>query len=444
MDTDISQKGALGPPYADHLRRMDVRLATALEAAGLDGLVVFAGDLKTVFRDDLDYPFRVEPYFKAWVPLTRAPGSWLKLIPGARPVLIYLQEEDFWQAPPHDPEGYWAEHVEVRPVRTAAEARNALGNDLSRHAAIGEGVPKELGFGAINDRTILDHLDYFRAYKTPYEIACLERAAARAVAGHRAVERAFGTGASELELHQRYLEATSQRETELPYSSIVALNRHACVLHYQHLDAAPAQRVLSLLLDAGADFNGYASDITRTWTTDEGEFRDLIISMDALQQAICRMVLAGTDFVELNEETHRHLAAVLAQHGLVTCPAEQAYDMGITRTFLPHGLGHLLGLQVHDAGGHQTEPDGSRRPPPAEHPFLRLTRTLAPGFVLTIEPGLYFIPALLERLEGPRRAAVDWAVVERLAPFGGVRIEDDVVVTEGEPRNLSRDAFTRA
>jgi Xaa-Pro dipeptidase len=92
-----------------------------------------------------------------------------------------------------------------------------------------------------------------------------------------------------------------------------------------------------------------------------------------------------------------------------------------------------------------TAPDGSRRDPPPEHPMLRLTRTLEPGFVVTIEPGLYFIPSLLERLrKGEQRDALDWRAVDALTRFGGIRVEDDVLVTDSGARNLSRPALKAA
>ena len=83
---------------------------------------------------------------------------------------------------------------------------------------------------------------------------------------------------------------------------------------------------------------------------------------------------------------------MLRDHKIVTCSADEAVSTGITRGFLPHGLGHLLGLQVHDAGGRLADTAGRKREPPAQDPYLRLTRTLQPGVVFTIEPGLYFIP----------------------------------------------------
>ena len=116
-------------------------------------------------------------------------------------------------------------------------------------------------------------------------------------------------------------------------------------------------------------------------------------------------------------------------------------ETGLTGTFLPHGLGHLLGLQVHDAAGRQISPDGELRAPPDGHPYLRLTRRLEPGFVVTIEPGIYFIASLLAKLDGKMRARLDWGAVERFLPYGGIRIEDNLVIETSGRRNLTREAF---
>ena len=159
------------------------------------------------------------------------------------------------------------------------------------------------------------------------------------------------------------------------------------------------------MIDAGAEFKGYAADITRTYSASAtDDFAALIASMDALQQRICAEVKPGVDFVVLHAFTQRQLAAVLCEHKLVTCSADEAVATGITRGFLPHGLGHLLGLQVHDAGGHLADTTGKKREPPAQDPYLRLTRTLQPGVVVTIEPGIYFIPTLLRATAGEPRS----------------------------------------
>ena len=127
----------LASEYGAHLAIMDQRLDDALRAAGFDGAIIFAGDEKIVFRDDQTYPFRVEPYFKAWVPLTQAPGSFLRLVPGQRPMLVYKQLEDYWHEPPSDPAGYWTPHFDIRVVRSEAEARKLSGAG-PRWVAIGE------------------------------------------------------------------------------------------------------------------------------------------------------------------------------------------------------------------------------------------------------------------------------------------------------------------
>jgi Xaa-Pro dipeptidase len=115
---------------------------------------------------------------------------------------------------------------------------------------------------------------------------------------------------------------------------------------------------------------------------------------------------------------------------------------GVTSAFFPHGLGHPIGLQVHDVAGFQASETGGTIARPQGHPYLRMTRALEPGMVVTIEPGLYFIDMLLDELRAkPVAADIDWSQVERFRPYGGIRIEDDVVCTDGDPENLTRDAF---
>jgi Xaa-Pro dipeptidase len=442
MNPSRNDDSRFGAPYLEHLERMCARIEAALAAERYDGLCVFAGPERLVARDDIAYPFRVEPYFKALVPLPRAAGSVLKIVPGRRPELRYLQADDYWQAPPADPEGFWTDAVDIRVVRSEQDAERGLVEPGRRFAAIGDPGAAAAAFAAADDAALLARLDFERAWKTPYEVECIAAASRTAVEGHRAAAEAFAAGAAEFEIHAAFLAATEQRESELPYGAIVALGPHASVLHYQHLERMRRAPDASFLLDAGVEHLGYASDVTRTWVRSAEEFQALIDSMDGLQQTLCGEVAAGVDFVALHARAHELLAHVLVEHGIVTCSADEALAAGITRVFLPHGLGHLLGLQVHDAGGRQIAPDGSRREPPPEHPYLRLTRVLEPGFVLTIEPGLYFIASLLRGLSDADRRRIDWDAVERLAPYGGIRVEDDVLVLDRGIRNLTREAFT--
>jgi Xaa-Pro dipeptidase len=167
--------------------------------------------------------------------------------------------------------------------------------------------------------------------------------------------------------------------------------------------------------------------------------------MDAMQQAIIDKVEVGRDYRDLHIDAHRLLAAILVDAELATGDPDTLLDTGVTAAFFPHGLGHLLGIQVHDVGGFMADESGNTIDPPAGHPFLRLTRILEEDMVLTIEPGLYVIDMLLEKLRGtPAESHVNWKSVDWLRPFGGIRIEDDVRVLVNSRENLTRDAFAVA
>jgi Xaa-Pro dipeptidase len=198
------------------------------------------------------------------------------------------------------------------------------------------------------------------------------------------------------------------------------------------------------LIDAGAQYRGYASDITRTYAAFPGRFADLIELLDAAQLRLCDEIVAGRDYREVHLSAHRAVGDVMHAIGLTTVSGEAALDRGVTSVFFPHGIGHLLGLQVHDVGGVMGDLKGSERKRPEGHPYLRLTRMLEPGVVVTVEPGIYFIESLLAAAAGDtRRSLIDWAVVEELRPFGGIRIEDNVATTASTPENMTREAFAQ-
>ncbi|MFM8354788.1 MAG: M24 family metallopeptidase, partial [Gammaproteobacteria bacterium] len=213
--------------------------------------------------------------------------------------------------------------------------------------------------------------------------------------------------------------AADHTSAELPYHSIIATNAHGALLHYQHYDRVPPSVRRSFLIDAGATAYGYAADITRTYvdpTAPDGAlFAALIDALDVEQQTLIDQIRPGLPYPDLHVLAHRAVARVLCDHGVLRCSADTAFETGLTRTFLPHGLGHLLGLQTHDVGGLQADPEGTPRPPPPEYPSLRLTRTIEVDQVFTIEPGIYFIPMLLDdAAAGPHRALLNAAALEQL------------------------------
>lgn len=434
--------------YADHLATLQTRAATALERAGLDHLVIPSGTVHYQVFDDRDYPYAVNPHFKAWLPLTRTPGSWLVVAPGARPKLIYLQPRDYWHVVPDAPSGYWVEHFDIVVIRKPEDAQQHLPRNAARCAILGEPQSALGQYGAYkpnNPQAVVDHLDYHRAFKTPYELAMLRTANRHAVRAHRAAERAFRAGASEFGIHLAYCQAAGQDTTELPYGNIVALNEHAAVLHYTELGRLAPDPVRSFLIDAGASHAGYAADVTRTWATDTGsEFQSMIDAVDTAQQAMVAQVRAGTDYRQIHLDAHLALSGVLRDFGVLRVSPEEAVATGVSAAFFPHGIGHGIGLQVHDVGGFIAAETGGAIAKPDGHPYLRLTRTLAADMVVTIEPGVYFIDMLLEDLRSAGKGdAVDWDRIEAFKPYGGIRIEDDVVCTDDAPENLTRDAWAQ-
>jgi Xaa-Pro dipeptidase len=432
----------LAPLYTQHLTTLRERADKALALGGFDHLVIASGTPLRKFLDDQDYPFVANPHFRHWLPLN-IPGSWIVYTPGHKPKLIFLQPKDYWHVVPAAPSGYWVEHFDIEIVRDATDAVALLPNANTGRAIIGPECPTVPGAEANNPQAVLDYLHWHRSYKTPYELELMREASRVGTRAHRAAEQAFRAGESEIGIHMAYLAAADQIDAELPYASIVALNEHGAVLHYTHFDRqAPAQS-RSFLIDAGGSAAGYASDITRTYAAKgHAEFQALIDSVDVAQRGFAAKVRAGQSYPDLHIHAHHVLAEVLREHGIIRMSAESAVSSGVTSAFFPHGLGHPIGLQVHDVAGFQASEAGGTIARPQGHPYLRMTRVLEPGMVVTIEPGLYFIDMLLEEVRAkPVSSDIDWARVERLRPYGGIRIEDDVVCTDGEPENLTRDAF---
>lgn len=432
--------------YASHVSVLQQRTERALERGGFDHLVVPSGMLHYQLFDDRDYPYAVNPQFKAWAPLTQNPGSWLVVTPGQRPKLVYLQPFDYWHVVPQAPAGYWVERFDIVVIRTPDEARTHLPPDAARCAILGEPQSALGDVTPNNPAPVLDYLEYHRAYKTAYEVEMMRIASRIGVRAHRAAEAAFRRGAAEFDIHLAYCAAARQDAVELPYRNIVALNEHGAVLHYTELDRDAPAESRSFLIDAGASHAGYACDITRTYARDtSGEFQSLIDAVDAAQQRMCAQVRAGTDYRRIHLDAHLTLAGILGEFGILRLSPESALETGVSGVFFPHGLGHGIGLQVHDVAGFAESDRGGTIPRPDGHPYLRLTRTLEPGMVVTIEPGIYFADLLLDGLrKGPHAGAVDWDRIERLRPYGGIRIEDDVVCTDADPINLTRDAYAEA
>ncbi len=429
--------------YAAHIQHLDTAYQIALEGTGFDAVLVHSGRLerKSAF-DDQDWPFRAVPAFEHWADI-EWPDSAIVVRRGAPPLLVAHANQSFWEKPKTPDWDLLKAGLQVEQI-TKFEALKAHSSS-GKVAFIGhnQAAAQSLDISSehFNPPALIEALDEIRTKKTPYEVQCLFEASERAAHGHRCVTQGFMAGIrSELDLHLTFLMASQQDDAQSPYKNIVALGASGSVLH--HVTYGEDLQAKSLLIDAGARTRGYASDITRTHVGPQRDeaadrFAGLVAGMETLKAAVIAKVVPGEPYEALHDYAHELVGALLAQSGLAKVSSEACVQTGLTRVLFPHGLGHSLGIQVHDVGMRKTDP----RP---ENRFLRNTSTIAEGQVFTVEPGLYFIDNLLAQAKaGAHADALDWDLVDQMRPFGGIRIEDNVLVLAKGVRNLTEEAFAK-
>ncbi len=428
--------------YPAHIECLQQRTKQALSRENIDGIVIHSGQEIKAFLDDNAYPFRVNPHFKHWLPLIESPNCWLIINGEDKPTLIYYQPIDFWHKIIPLNESYWGEFFSIKILKKASEVDKLLPYDTKGFAYIGSHieVATALGFEVINPEPLLNYFHYHRAYKTPYEQTCLRQSNTLAVKAHQAAKAAFFNGDTEFDIQNAYLNAIGYTSNETPYANIVALNKNCSILHYMAFESIAPQVHQSFLIDAGANYNGYAADITRTYSFKRDKFADLITRMNQLMLKATSGLKPGVSYVDLHIATYKDIAQVLAEFEFINVSADTAVESGIVSTFFPHGLGHHLGLQVHDMGGFMADERGTHINSPTNHPFLRTSRVIEANQVFTIEPGLYFIDSLLQDLKDSNNSdQINWNNVDEMRAFGGIRIEDNIIVHKSHNENMTRD-----
>lgn len=422
--------------FRSHVAVLDAAYDRILAAHQLDAVVIHSGTpKKRSLYDDQYWPLRATPHFEHWIALGEA-GCLLVKEQGKPARVIWPLVTDFWERPRAPDVAHVQDALQLVRCTFAQVADFVprghvafVGEDLVARQALAP-------YAESDPPALMRDLDALRVKKTAWEVHCLTEANRLAGLGHDHVLAKFRSGLrNELELHLEYLRATSQDDWETPYKNIVALGTHASILHHVGYSKEGVQSA-SILLDAGAAYKGYASDVTRTWVDGTepraATFAALVAGMEKLQQELCAEIRVGMPYEDLHDASHKKVSALLAEAGVVRASVEEIDALGISRVFYPHGLGHSLGLQCHDVGCGLSIPKDN-------NPFLRNTSRIESGQTFTIEPGLYFTDTLLAGLrDRPEGKYVDWKLVEELAPFGGIRIEDDVFVGSGGNENLTR------
>ena len=411
---------ANGPDPALHGARR-ARLAQAMQG----GVALVATAPERIRNRDTHYPYRFDSHFYYLTGFPE-PDAVLLIVAGPQPKSLLFcrekdQEREIWDGVRLGPKGaqerfgfdqaYPIAELDAKVVElladqpalyypVAADAgwdARAMGwlNAVRAKARSGIGAPERIQ----DVRALIDEM---RLVKDAHELGIMREAASISAAAHRRAMRAARPGGFEFELEAELLHEFRRRGAQFPaYWPIVAGGANACVLHYVSNDA-PLRAGDLVLIDAGCELAGYASDLTRTFpvsgrfTSAQREIYEIVL---AAQAAAMEKVRAGKAWNEPHEAAVRVLAQGMLDLKLLPGGLDEVLEKETYKRFYMHRTGHWLGLDVHDTGDYKR---------------AGKWRTLAPGMVLTVEPGLYI------------RAADD--VPQALRGIG-VRIEDDVLVT---------------
>jgi Xaa-Pro aminopeptidase len=421
------------------VEQLERRRRAAAERWSLGDEVVLIGagtPIAIPGRADRTYPFRAHAeYF--YLTDRERPGGVLAYDPDAGWVDFVVpvtQRELLWEAAEAAEAGAPDGTVPTSQLASWLEERNGR-----RVACLGAHVAGVVSETAL-EVDLRYELNHVRRQKDALELDRMREAERATSAGFAAILPLLERGRTEREL-QVELEAAFFRNGGdfLAYDSVVAGGPNSAVLHF-----APTTRPLGegelVLIDAGAEHRGYASDITRTYPVSgrfDAEQDQLHSIVRAAGDAATRSCTAGTEWKEVHRIAATRVAEGLVDFGLLRGQPDMLVERGTVALFFPHGVGHMVGLGVRDAG----EILRGRRGREPGFPPLRVDLPLLPGHVVTVEPGIYFVPALLRDPESRarHRDAVDWDRADRMSTFGGIRIEDNVLVTEDGFEILTAD-----
>jgi Xaa-Pro aminopeptidase len=431
----------------------------ALRNAVPDGAILIIGNDEAPrnYNDNV-YPFRQDSHFLYYAGVSRA-GLVLLIEPDGREVLFGTPEHPddvIW----HGPHPTLADHADASGVADFADI-GGLAARLAEFGGSGDGIhylppyraersfalaaildgdPREIAAGTSTD--LVRAVAAQRSVKDNLEIAEMNDALAVTAEMYRATMRAVEAGRTEAEIAAVHQAEAMARDREQAFNPIVTVCGD--VLHNTSYANVLEDGDL-LLVDSGAESpRHYASDITRTmpvsghFTPQQREIYEVVLAanMTAIEAAV-----PGTTNLELHLLAARTIVTGLKDVGLMKGNVDDAVAAGAHALFFPHGLGHMIGVDVHDMedlGDIVGYEEGAQRSTQFGLAALRLAKRLEPGFVITIEPGIYFIASLIERWqgEGLNKKFIRYERLEDYCGLGGIRIEDNVLITDDGHRVL--------
>lgn len=413
-------------------RKARVSAALSNHLAAQDVLLVFAGEpVQKPGGHDQTYDYIPHPDYY-WLTGYRRPSGisvfskdsgWIDF------VVPVSTEEKIWEGGGHPVDG-----EDISTLENWLASRK-----FSRFVSIGKPQYRShlQKVQTSEDPHLQELFSEVRRVKDPEEIQLVQKLAAQANKGYQLLKKIIRPGLTERAVQIEYEAEVYRAGAEgMPYGTIVGTGTNSAILH-----ASPSDRVIKdgehVLVDAGADLYHYCVDITRNFPAN-GKFST---QQQALYDVVKQGQLAAIDQCKPGVEWHNvhHTAGVtmakgLRELGILKVSGEDAFETGAIGVFFPHGVGHMVGLQVRDVGG---------KPNPNPKRYggarLRVDMPLREGYLMTVEPGLYFIKELVESTDIQKQYAdqISWTEVSKWKNFGGIRLEDDIWVTSKGPQNLT-------
>lgn len=408
------------------------------------GFFLSGEDLELYEYSDQTKPIRQNRYF-FYLSGVSIPGSHVFYDSGSDSLTLYLPEIDeedvMWSGLPlsvdQAKEKYDFDHVKYSS-KIEKELQGFKGSQIYT-TSINKNNEKFSSYLTASDKSFFYALDESRLIKDSYEIELMRKAAKLTDNCHYAVMLALPIEKNETHIHAEFMyHALRQGSKYQSYDPICCSGENCSTLHYVKNDEDIPETRRSILIDAGCEWECYASDVTRCfpingeWTKEHLDIYKLVLQM---QSHASEQVRPGALWDDLHLSAHKVLIEGFLKLGIFKSEfsVQELFEAKASARFFPHGLGHLLGMDTHDVGGYPKYDD----PDPLLQ-YLRLRRPLKAGMVVTNEPGCYFNPFLLDEvLNGDLSKYINRDVLDKYWYIGGVRIEDDLLITETGYENLT-------
>ncbi|EAW06267.1 aminopeptidase P family protein [Aspergillus clavatus NRRL 1] len=440
-------------PAKAHARRVAERLQPHQD--GRPGIIYLEAQKTRLIEDnDEPVPFR-----------QRRPFFYLSgcLLPDSSLVYDITEDKLTLFIPPVDPEDViWSglplstdealQQYDVDRVSITTEVNSTLASIASAHGGravaynIADQVSPETkfdGFSEINKSVLKGAIEQSRVVKDEYEIALIRKANDISTKAHVAAIKASIIAENEREIEGAFIATCiANGAREQAYHPIVACGENGATLHYGRnsdalIDPVTKKKKRNVLIDAGGEYRTYCSDITRVFplgggfTTETRQIYEIVLQM---QVECIEMLRDGVQWEEVHAHAHHVAIRGLLELGILRGSEDEIFEKRVSVAFFPHGLGHYLGMDTHDTGGNPNYADKDTM-----FRYLRVRGRLPAGSVITVEPGIYFCRFIIEPYLKSSESSkyIDTDVLERYWSVGGVRIEDNVLVTKDGYDNLT-------